>query len=273
MGNAPVSDAPVAIPPTEPAKVAGFTLIELLVVIAIIALLASLLLPALSRAKSSAKNAHCKSNLRQLGIALAMYASEHERYPHHRIVLPSDLATSVSHWFRDIAPYAGVPWTNASVFRCPSARYPNLDGDVGGGLYVAQGSYGYNAAGAAGGDSVLFPTLLSSPKALGLGLVVPLGQPTLAVRESQAQVPSDLIALGDSSMPGFAIIHPDFRAPVIATKPYAPHGQTFNNVFCDGHVENTKRERLFQKTTEARRRWNNDHEPHPETWNQGLSTW
>ena len=56
----------------------GFTLVELLVVIAVVAVLAAMLLPVLSRARESARKAACQSNLRQIGTAFRLYASDYD---------------------------------------------------------------------------------------------------------------------------------------------------------------------------------------------------
>ena len=76
----------------------AFTLIELLIVMAVIAILASLLLPTLSRAKERAKTVACINNLKQIGIGIQLYVGDNNRYP-------PDMATnSVGHLVR----FAGV---------------------------------------------------------------------------------------------------------------------------------------------------------------------
>ncbi|KKW11525.1 MAG: hypothetical protein UY50_C0011G0001 [Parcubacteria group bacterium GW2011_GWA2_49_9] len=249
-------------------RIKGFTLIELLVVIAIIAILASLLLPVLTSAKAKAQSTHCRSNLRQMGIALLSYTLDNGVYPDYARHA-SDEEPRGSRWYDSVGAYS----TRTSVwsegkFGCPTYR-GFTGGDIRPTTFIGEsfGSYAYNIGsyensfyryGLSDGRSIFDSSLKMTP-----------------VAESEVKRPSDMIALGDSIGRSFYPEFPLSEGPDILSRkiggyfetpkdaPYRRHRGFSNILFADEHAETIKHRRLFYDTDEvALRRWHRDGEPH-----------
>lgn len=264
----------------------SFTLIELLVVLAIIVLIATMLLPALGKAKTLARAIYCRNNVRQINVAIFEYAQDNSYYPVFNFD-PLELTPNV-YWHDRIKPYTDSKWTDP-LYHCPDYRGLTIQGNDDA---VSLGSYGYNAMGVKYGLSDLgLGGLYSKLYIYGNFSSAPVN---IRVPLSRVLVPADMICVGDANLnwiagglirlyygieasdtySGMAMLDINTRnrsqskvwtaSEGIITETKRRHNYFHNVGFCDGHVEFIKEPKLFELSDEALRRWNNDHQPHAE---------
>jgi prepilin-type N-terminal cleavage/methylation domain-containing protein/prepilin-type processing-associated H-X9-DG protein len=265
----------------------AFTLIELLVVVAIIALLISILLPSLTRAREEARATKCSANLHQMGLAMHLYLEDnHGFYPGEHCIKNDGNPGSGSYvvWAPRLRLYASM---NNELFWCPSAddatwwrvrlKFSFVPAFVRGYGYQPGEKplraewdgdlfcYGYNSWGVG--------EFCTNAKGKSLGLGAHVDDMTCpwawSIKDDDIAVPAEMIAIADSKADGNwdSAIDPENWQD--HEWPSARHFGGAEVLFCDGHVVYGEQKKLIEPTEWTRRKWNNDHLPHRDCWQDG----
>ena len=255
----------------------AFTLVELLVVIGIIALLISILLPTLNKAKQQALRVACAANLRSMGQAMTMYVAETGYYPGHAALRPSG-GNPFAVWPTRLRRMARG---SRDLFWCPANqpgfRWQQVNGPPGG-LYASAAetgygyeigellldvftvpfSYGYNDWGY---NNVQPASAPNTQRGLGGDLWNPNSREIKAARIKKG---SEMIAISDNISDGSW----DYNIDAQNSREFMGklHNNGSNVLFCDGHVQWYLQKDLCEVngiriTTAMARIWNNDNNP------------